>query len=142
MRLYEHEAKLVLSDAGLKTPRSFGLVRSAGQLAKRKARFPAMVKAQALVGGRGKAGGIKKVATSAQALAAAKKMLNLPIGGYPVAGCLLEEAVEYSAACYLGVTGNPARPASVTSSGRVMSAACRASGSSAIRPAPKRTAVG
>jgi succinyl-CoA synthetase beta subunit len=111
MRLYEHEAKLVLSDAGVRTPRSFGLVKTVGRLAGpvgRKVRYPAMVKAQVLIGGRGKAGGIKKVTTAAQATTAARKILGLSIGGYPVAGCLLEEAVEHSAACYLGITGNPA----------------------------------
>ena len=40
------------------------------------------------------------------------------------------------------VTGRFASPASVTSSGFVMPAALSASGSSAMRPAPKRTAVG
>ena len=40
------------------------------------------------------------------------------------------------------VTGRFASPASVTNSGFLMPAALSASGSSAIRPAPKRTAVG
>jgi len=107
MRLYEFEAKKVLSEAGLNTPRSFAVVKSAAQIARAKARYPVMVKAQVLVGGRGKAGGIKKVSGPAQAGAAAKKILRQSIGGYPVASCLLEEAVDYTAACYLGVTGNP-----------------------------------
>ena len=39
-------------------------------------------------------------------------------------------------------TGSLARPGSVTNSGRLMPAAASASGSSAMRPAPKRTVVG
>ena len=40
------------------------------------------------------------------------------------------------------VIGSGARPGSVTSSGRAMPAAVQASASSAMRPAPKRIAVG
>ena len=47
-----------------------------------------------------------------------------------------------SAASALAVIGSGARPGSVTSSGRSMPAARQAAPSSAIRPAPKRMAVG
>jgi len=108
MRLYEHEAKRVLAEAGLKTPRSFGLVNSAKALAGMKARYPVMIKAQVLVGGRGKAGGIQKVGSQASAAAAVREILAMRIGGYPVTGALVEEALEFSGACYLGITMNPA----------------------------------
>lgn len=113
MRLYEYEAKQVLADAGLKTPRSYGVFKSPSALAKRKIRYPAMVKAQALIGGRGKAGGIKKVDSAAQARAAATNILGKRIGGYVVTSVMAEEAVEFSGACYLGVTMNPATSNSV-----------------------------
>lgn len=108
MRLYEHEAKQVLAEAGLKVPPSFGLVKSAKDLARCKIRYPAMIKAQVLVGGRGKAGGVVKADSPDRARALASRMLTARIGGYPVAGVLVEAALESSAACYLAVTLNPA----------------------------------
>ena len=108
MRLYEFEAKQVLADAGITIPRSYGLVEAGQSIAKPKANWPAMLKAQVLVGGRGKAGGIKKADSPAEAIVAAKEILGRHIGGYPVGSVLIEEALEYSAACYVGVTMNPA----------------------------------
>jgi len=108
MRLYEHEAKRVLADEGIRIPRRFALVRSAAALKKRRIRCPAMVKAQVLVGGRGKAGGVRKIASPREAAPAAESILSMRIGGYRIAGVLIEEALEFTAGCYLGVTVNPA----------------------------------
>ena len=108
MRLYEHEAKRVLADEGFRTPRTYGLVRSADALRKCKVRYPAMVKAQVLVGGRGKAGGIKRVEDAREAAAAVREILAMRIDGHAVRSVLVEEAVASSAASYVGVTMNPA----------------------------------
>lgn len=108
MRIYEHEAKRALAGEGVKVPKRYGLVRSVADIGKLKVRYPVMVKAQALVGGRGKVGGIKRVESRADAAAAVREILSMRIGDFPVESVLIEEAVEFSAACYLGVTTNPA----------------------------------
>ncbi len=108
MRLYEHEAKLVFSEQGLKVPENYGVVRNADEIGGLGAEFPVMVKAMVLSGGRGKAGGVKKAADVAEATAAAESILGSVIAGYPVRTLLIEHAVEERAACYLGVTINPA----------------------------------
>ncbi|HUW55466.1 MAG TPA: ATP-grasp domain-containing protein [Planctomycetota bacterium] len=127
MRLYEHEAKRVLSAAGVKVPRRYAVLDSVGKRGQDpfvrstlrayrqkgpdpffRARYPAMVKAQVLVGGRGKAGGIRRVANGADAADAVCDLLARHIGGYPVRSVLVEEALESTASCYLGVTINPA----------------------------------
>jgi succinyl-CoA synthetase beta subunit len=107
VRLYEHEAKSVFEDQGLRTPRSYGVVHSPEELAGLHLAFPVMVKAMVLTGGRGKAGGVKKAGDEGEARAAAADILGKSIGGYPVEALLVEEAVDEKAACYLGVTTNP-----------------------------------
>lgn len=108
MRLYEHEAKRVLDEAGFRTPQRFGVLRSPDGLATCKVRFPAMIKAQVLIGGRSKAGGVQRVETEDEARDAVADILSQRIRGYAVESVLVEEALTFSRACYLGVTGNPA----------------------------------
>lgn len=108
MRLYEHEAKQVFAGGGLRVPESYGIIRSADEIDGLGAEYPVMVKAMVLSGGRGKAGGVKKAADAAAAKAAAAEILGSVIAGYPVATLLIEHAVNERAACYVGVTINPA----------------------------------
>jgi succinyl-CoA synthetase beta subunit len=109
MRLYEDEAKRLFERQGIRTPQRFGLVGGAEDIPRLSGlRFPAMVKALVLAGGRGKAGGIKKVGSAAEAAAAARKILGSRVESYAVDRVLIEEAVEGSGACYVGVTMNPA----------------------------------
>jgi succinyl-CoA synthetase beta subunit len=67
-----------------------------------------MIKALVLIGGRGKAGGVRRAAGGAEAAALAADMLGRRIRDYPVERLLVEEAVEASGAAYVGVTMNPA----------------------------------
>jgi succinyl-CoA synthetase beta subunit len=113
VRLYEHEAKRVFADAGIRTPKCYGVAGSAAAVRKMALRGPAMVKAQVLVGGRGKAGGIRKASSAQEAASLAEQLLGMSIGGYAVTSLLLEEPLEFSAECYLGVTVNPATSNSV-----------------------------
>jgi succinyl-CoA synthetase beta subunit len=108
MRLYEYEAKKVFATTGLRVPRQYGVIEQARDLEGLELDFPVMLKAMVLSGGRGKAGGIKKVTSLAEAKAAAEKLLGLSIAGYPVRGLLVEQAAREAGACYLGVTTNPA----------------------------------
>ena len=60
MKLHEYQAKALLKDYGIPVPE--GEVAATPEEARTIARrigFPVMVKAQVLVGGRGKAGGVK-----------------------------------------------------------------------------------
>ncbi|MFL7808769.1 MAG: ADP-forming succinate--CoA ligase subunit beta, partial [Anaerolineae bacterium] len=61
------------------------------------------VKAQVLVGGRGKAGGVRLAGTPEEAGEAAAAVLKMQIGGYPVHKLLVEEAVDIRQELYLGV---------------------------------------
>ena len=110
MRLYEHEAKRVFKAESIHVPLPYGTVESAEALdeLKDKLNFPVMVKSLVLIGGRGKAGGIKKAASFDEASAATAGMLGGQIRGYTVDRILIEEAVKEEGACYVGVTMNPA----------------------------------
>jgi len=70
-------------------------------------RYPAMVKAQVLVGGRGKLGGVRRVDSQEETLDAAKEILALSIKGCRVENVLIESACETQGACYLAVAVNP-----------------------------------
>ena len=107
MRLYEYEAKKLFETMGLEIPHQYGVIHSPGDLEGLDLKFPVMLKAMVMIGGRGKAGGIKKVDDLASAKATAEKLLGLVIKGYPVESLLVEEVVSEAAACYLGVTSNP-----------------------------------
>jgi succinyl-CoA synthetase beta subunit len=108
LRLYEHEAKQVFAHQGIPVPESYGVIYGVEELDGLGAVFPVMVKAMVLSGGRGKAGGVKKTADLDQARAAAGEILGRNVSGYPVESLLVEHAVNERAACYLGITMNPA----------------------------------
>jgi len=108
MKLYEHEAKKVLGQMGIPIPTQYGLLHSLKDLDTLKLRFPVMLKSMVLVGGRGKAGGIKKAHDLKEAQQIARDLFTLKIKGLPVECILVEEAVEQIGACYVGVTMDPA----------------------------------
>lgn len=68
-----------------------------------------VVKAQVLVGGRGKAGGIKLAATPEKAEALAEAILGLEIKGLPVRRVLVDEAAKIADELYLGLVIDRAR---------------------------------
>jgi succinyl-CoA synthetase beta subunit len=108
VRLYEHEAKRIFQSKGIPIPEQYGVIHSPEQLAEVKVEYPVMLKAVVLIGGRGKAGGIKKASDPEEAKAKAEELFNLKIRGYPVESVLLERAVEEIGACYVGITMDPA----------------------------------
>ncbi|MGI8826931.1 MAG: ADP-forming succinate--CoA ligase subunit beta [Chloroflexota bacterium] len=65
---------------------------------------PVAVKAQVLVGGRGKAGGIKLADTSEQARTAAAQILGMDLKGLTVTKVLVEQQVDIAAEYYAGIT--------------------------------------
>ncbi len=105
LKLFEHEAKGLLSKYGITIPRG-DLAKSPAQAGKIAAglRTPVVVKAQVLVGGRGKAGGILPANSPPEAERLAKKLLNTRIKGVSVRSVLVEEKTPVKKEVYLGVT--------------------------------------
>ncbi|MFO7890417.1 MAG: ATP-grasp domain-containing protein [bacterium] len=109
MRLYENESKKIFTRQGIPVPGQLGIICRSKEVKKvlKESDFPVMLKSLILVGGRGKAGGIKKANNVAEAERNAKKILKMRIKGYPVEMLMLEKAVVENSAVYLGVTMNP-----------------------------------
>jgi succinyl-CoA synthetase beta subunit len=108
MKLYEYEAKKIFEKMGIPIPKQYGVIHSPKELETVKMEFPVMLKSMVLVGGRGKAGGIKKAKNFQEAQKIATDLFKLKIKGFPVECILLEEVVEETGACYVGITMDPA----------------------------------
>jgi succinyl-CoA synthetase beta subunit len=105
MKLYEYQARELLAAAGI--PISPGAVAENPEAAARIAQelgLPVVIKAQVLVGGRGKAGGVKIARTAGEAGARAREILALRIKEVPVTRVLVVKAVDIRREYYLGVT--------------------------------------
>jgi succinyl-CoA synthetase beta subunit len=74
MLLLEHEGKEILREYGIPTPSGVVIAKDATSAPQASLRFPAVLKAQVPVGGRGRAGGIV-VAPTAQAFENASRAL-------------------------------------------------------------------
>lgn len=92
---------------GIPIPNQFGIIDSAEEIDQLSLEFPVIIKAVVLVGGRGKAGGIKKANNLEEARSIAKTLFQLQIKGYPVERLLLESAVSVEKEFYLGITTDP-----------------------------------
>ncbi|MEI6274932.1 MAG: ADP-forming succinate--CoA ligase subunit beta [Prolixibacteraceae bacterium] len=66
--------------------------------------LPVVVKAQVLVGGRGKAGGVKLARTKQEVPEMAGKILGMDIKGYTVEKILIAQGVKFSSEFYVGLT--------------------------------------
>jgi succinyl-CoA synthetase beta subunit len=111
MKLYENEAKTVFKVEGIPVPEQYGIVSHINDLkAIREAlEFPVMLKSLVLVGGRGRAGGIRKANDFNQARVLVNELLDRTLKGYRVEKLLVEQAVREKEACYVGVTMDPVR---------------------------------
>ena len=111
MKVHEYQAKSILSRAGVPVPE--GRVASTAREAREIADSlggRSVVKAQIHAGGRGKAGGIKVVASAEEAEQAAASMLGAALvteqtgpEGVPVRSVLVEEALEVERELYVGM---------------------------------------
>ena len=108
MKLYEHEAKQIFERFGLIVPNQIAVIEEEAELTDLTINFPIMVKAMVLIGGRGKAGGIKKANNIDETKRAISELFDLTIHGYPVEKILLEEAVDVEDEIYLSITTDPA----------------------------------
>lgn len=104
MKLHEYQARDLLERYGV--PVTGGGVATTPQEAEQIARqigAKVVVKAQVLVGGRGKAGGVKLADTPEEAEAVAGQILGMDIKGLTVEKVLVAEAISYQKEIYLGV---------------------------------------
>lgn len=109
MNLHEVYSKRIFGDYGIPIPVG-ELAKSpaqAQQIAK-KIGFPVVVKSQVLVGGRGKAGGIRVAKNAKEAKQNAEDILNLTIKGLPVRMVLIDQAADIKTEIYLGITNDRA----------------------------------
>jgi succinyl-CoA synthetase beta subunit len=105
MKLHEYQAKEIFADAGIPVPASQLADSVEGVLdAVREIGYPAAIKAQVHVGGRGKAGGIKIATNEDEAREAAESILGMDLKGYHVNEVLVEQGVDFVDEYYVGVT--------------------------------------
>lgn len=119
MKLHEYQSKQIFSRYGIPIPK--GRVASTADEAKQIAKELGswvVIKSQVLVGGRGKAGGIRLAKTSEEAAEFADQILAMEIKGLPVRKVLVDEAAPIEAEIYLGITNdrNARRPVMIASS--------------------------
>jgi len=105
MKLHEHQAKGIFADAGIPVPDSrLATTVDEALEAVDEIGYPAAIKAQVHVGGRGKAGGIKIAADREEAEAAAESILGMDLKGYTVEEVLVEAGVDFVDELYVGIT--------------------------------------
>lgn len=108
MMLKEYLGKQILKGYGLPVPPNHPSTTSEETIAAAKAlKFPVMVKAQVPAGGRGKAGGIRRVKSESEAGLAAKDLLGSVIGGFPIERLLVEPCIEHEEEYYVAVLDDP-----------------------------------
>lgn len=105
MDLLEYQGKEYFARFGI--PVTAGTVVTAADQAAAAAEaagYPAVLKAQVHVGGRGKAGGVKVVVNHEEAKVAAAAILGLTIKGHPVRRLLVERATHIAEEYYASFT--------------------------------------
>ena len=104
MKLHEYQSKLLFAKYGIPIPK--GEIATTPEDARRIARDlgkRVVLKAQVLVGGRGKAGGVKLANTPDEAEVVAGQILGMNIKGLTVRKVLVDEAADIGQEIYLGV---------------------------------------
>jgi succinyl-CoA synthetase beta subunit len=104
VKLQEYRSKEILARHGV--PVAAGETATTPEAAREAAARiggPVVVKAQVLVGGRGKAGGVKLAATPEEAAARAEEIIGLDIKGVTVRTVLVAPAAEIAQEYYLGL---------------------------------------
>jgi succinyl-CoA synthetase beta subunit len=104
MKIHEYQARQIFADHGIPVPPGEIATTNieAFEIAE-KYNLPVMVKAQVLVGGRGKAGGVKYAENAEAAKVLATKILGMDIKGETVRKVLVTEAVDILSESYVGI---------------------------------------
>jgi len=119
MKLHEYQSKQLFARYGIPIPK--GRVAATATEARQIAEElggRVVIKSQVLVGGRGKAGGIRLAKSPKEAEEVATQILALEIKGLPVRKVLVDEAANIEQEIYLGITNDRAarRPVMMASS--------------------------
>jgi succinyl-CoA synthetase beta subunit len=101
MNLLEYRAKQIFSKYNLPVPKGF-VISKFEQLPQIK--FPAVLKAQIPVGGRGKAGGIRFANNEKEFVNEATELLGANLLGYSIDKILAEEKLEIDKELYLSIS--------------------------------------
>ncbi len=103
MNLHEYQSKRIFAKYGIPIPNGevAATPTEARAIAERLG-GPVVIKSQVLVGGRGKAGGIKVAKNAAEAEALATQILGMDIKGLTVKKVLVDEAANIATEIYLG----------------------------------------
>ena len=119
MKLHEYQSKQIFAKYGVPIPK--GHVATTATEVRRYAEEiggRVVVKSQVLVGGRGKAGGIRLAKSPKEAEEVATQILSMEIKGLPVRKVLIDPAADIEQEIYLGITNDRAnrRPVLMASS--------------------------
>ncbi len=109
MKLHEYQSKQIFAKYGVPIPK--GRVAATANEAKHIAEElggRVVIKSQVLVGGRGKAGGIRLAKNGQTAEEVAAQILSMEIKGLPVRKVLVDEAANIEHEIYLGITNDRA----------------------------------
>ncbi len=105
MKIHEYQAKELFAEYGIPIQEQIVVDNAKdARAAAEKIGDTVVVKAQVLVGGRGKAGGVKLAENPDEAEAKAKDILNLTIKDIPVEKVMITQAAEIEREYYLGLT--------------------------------------
>jgi succinyl-CoA synthetase beta subunit len=104
MKIHEYQAKEIFAAFCIPVPRERVAAKpaEAASLA-RELGAPVVIKAQVLVGGRGKAGGVKKVENLEQVESVAGSIIGMDIKGLKVNKVLVSECVDIKGEAYVGI---------------------------------------
>lgn len=114
MKIHEYQAKNILKKYGVRVPEGVvartptQAVKVASTLAQRLG-FPIVAKSQVLVGGRGKAGGIKLISSANEIEPVVSQLLGMSIKGEKVKKLLIEQGLNIAQEIYLGAIIDRAR---------------------------------
>ena len=104
MKIHEYQARQLFRKYGIPVPEDvLCYTVSEVEKAARELNRMVVVKAQVLVGGRGKAGGVKLAKNVGDAVAAANQILGMDIKGCKVEKVLVADAVEIEKEFYVGL---------------------------------------
>ena len=104
MKLHEYQAKEIFAKYGIPVPlgEMAATPQQASEIANKIGK-PVMIKAQVHVGGRGKAGGIKKASNAWEANKVASQILGMEIKGLKVKKVLVTEQKKIRSEAYFGI---------------------------------------
>ncbi|HET6342272.1 MAG TPA: ADP-forming succinate--CoA ligase subunit beta [Gemmatimonadota bacterium] len=104
MKVHEYQARQIFRSHGLPVPPDrVAATPEEAEAAAGELGGPVVVKAQVLVGGRGKAGGVKLAATPEEARRKAADILGMDIKGITVGRVLVAPAVDIASEAYAGI---------------------------------------